>query len=145
MRVQYRYRYKNDYMDQRRLIWLIKDQRECVTFLLPWACFTIPKIYRFLLTSSCTFSKLEWSFLRLGFACRYYLCAFRSNFPIDLVELCAAVNCPLICPFISFSFYTLSFLFASILYFLGGRLTPLRSSLSIWDLLIGFKLAFIVD
>lgn len=91
---------------------------ECSTFLLPWEFFTILKTSKFLSTYCCKLWKLECYFLLFGFNFLSYWCALRSNFPIDLVELWAAVNWPLTSPLTYLNFSILCFLLASILSFL---------------------------
>ena len=88
---------------------------EWLTFLLPPAFLTIPKTYMLRFTSSSKELKFECYFLLFTFILRYSWCAFRSNFPIDLVEFWATLSWAVSSFFFSFNTSIFSLRFSIIL------------------------------
>lgn len=107
------------------------NHNECSNFLEPCRFLTILKTSIFLSISCWIVVKLAWSFLRFCFSFLSSLWAFLSNLPMDLVELWAAANWPLIYFFTYFNFPILLFLLASSLYFLDNFF-PFSSFCSFW-------------
>lgn len=123
----------------------ISVHKECYTFLLPWEFLTKLKISILRLSSSSNLLKLECYFLRFGFSFFYYLWAFLSYFPIDLVELWATLSCSLISPFFSLSISIRCFFLTSMRYFFVNFLSGFYGLSLDWPSLFYFFCFFIVE